>query len=87
MKASWDRPSACKEGLDTEQYEHAERLICTTTEDLLAQFTSADGALNESLFTSTIGEFIIRAKASTLNGYLGKVRLFAAMVSQLRNKT
>jgi hypothetical protein len=73
------------EGVDTEQHERTGRLICVTTEDLLAQFIMADGTLNERQFKSTIGEFITRARANTLHGYLGKVRLFGEMVSQLRN--
>lgn len=72
------------EGFDTDQYESRGRLICVTTEDLLAQLM-ADGSINEGLFKATIGEFIKRARASTTNKYLGKVRIFGEMVSQLRN--
>jgi hypothetical protein len=70
-------------GLDVEEYERKDRLICLETEDLLAQLT-ADGFVNERLFKSIIGELILRARVGSGAGYQGRVRLFGEMVSQLR---
>ena len=72
------------ESLDPEEYERTGRLVCLKTEDLLAQLTT-DGCVNERAFESIIGDLIRRARASSNGGYLGKVRLFGEMVSQLRS--
>jgi len=72
------------EGFNVEAYERSGQLTCVTTEELLAKFMQ-DGMLNEDLFRSTIGDLIRRAKATMINGYPAKVRVFGEMVSQLRN--
>jgi len=72
------------EGLDPEEYERMGRLVCLKTEDLLTQLIT-DGCVNEDLFKVIIGRLITRARESSSDRYLGKVRLFGEMVSQLRS--
>jgi hypothetical protein len=72
------------EGLDPDEHERMGRLVCLKTEDLLTQLVT-DGSINESLFKFLVGRLITRARQAAGDRYLGKVRLFGEMVSQLRN--
>jgi hypothetical protein len=71
------------EGIEPETYERSGQLICATAENLLAKFIP-NGVLDESIFRSTIGNLIEKARSSVSTGYFGKVRVFGEMVSQLR---
>ena len=86
-QAHWEpfRLRLTMEGFNVEAYERSEQLICRTTEELLASFL-VNGAVEETLFKSAIGNLIERAKASATDGQPRKVRVFGEMVSQLRSE-
>ena len=86
-QAHWEpfRLRLTMEGFNVEAYERSEQLICRTTEELLASFL-VNGAVEETLFKSAIGDLIERAKASATDGQPRKVRVFGEMVSQLRSE-
>jgi hypothetical protein len=72
------------EGLNTDEYKRTGRLICLHSEHLFGRLTT-DGFVNEGMFKTIVGDLIKRARASSGDRYLGRVRLFGEMVSQLRN--
>ena len=86
-QAHWEpfRLRLTMEGFNVEAYERSEQLICRTTEELLALFV-VNGAVDETVFKSAIGDLIERAKASATDGQPRKVRVFGEMVSQLRSE-